>query len=495
MTKEWEVGGLTCAAALAAVVIITPSTAWGQACTSALPACNADVAPAGGNGSVNIDDLVAVISNWGINTAPNGPRPPGDCAPLPNGNCVVNIDDLVQVINKWGACAAQTSGACILPNNTCTVNTQAQCNAAGGLGWANGATCTDSDGDRIPNAFELNNCLAPNGAFAGTNPNLADTDGDLLKDGDELFGTAAGLNLPAMGANPLRKNLMMEVDWFDDADGGSHSHRPSANAVNLLIAAFANSTVANTCGGTGITLIIDYGQGGAFTGGNLIPGGDTIVTFDAELNTYKAANFAANRHGYFYYSLHCHRYNTASNNSSGVAELNGDDHIVSLQTALSDSNVSKTMMHEFGHNLNLRHGGNVDTNYKPNYNSVMNYRYQFPGTDLNCNAVGDSGLDYSRGVNISLNESSLSEAAGVCGSTPIDWNDGGISPSPITANINCPVGVFSTCGVTGGCADSTCTVLNDFNDWAAIVFTGLNHADFAPPEIITCDAPRALPER
>ena len=61
--------------------------------------------------------------------------------------------------------------------------------------------------------------------------------------------------------------------------------------------------------------------------------------------------------------------------------MNGDDLIVSLYCAGSDGNVANTILHEVGHNLGLRHGGNVDCNYKPNYNSVMNYRYQFPGVN------------------------------------------------------------------------------------------------------------------
>jgi len=36
-----------------------------------------------------------------------------------------------------------------------------------------------------------------------------------------------------------------------------------------------------------------------------------------------------------------------------------------------------TIMHEFGHNLNLHHGGTEDTNCKPNYVSGMNYDLQF----------------------------------------------------------------------------------------------------------------------
>lgn len=64
--------------------------------TPPLP-CPADI---NGTGTVNVDDLLAVINAW-------GPCPPGSCpadiAPL-GGNGVVNVDDLLAVINGWGAC-------------------------------------------------------------------------------------------------------------------------------------------------------------------------------------------------------------------------------------------------------------------------------------------------------------------------------------------------------------------------------------------------------
>src|SRR5205823_1234501 len=38
-----------------------------------------------------------------------------------------------------------------------------------------------------------------------------------------------------------------------------------------------------------------------------------------------------------------------------------------------------TFLHEFGHNLNLRHGGNDDLTQKPDYVSSMSYLFQLPG--------------------------------------------------------------------------------------------------------------------
>ena len=76
--------------------------------------------------------------------------------------------------------------------------------------------------------------------------------------------------------------------------------------------------------------------------------------------------------------------------------------IVSLQCSNSTPNVSNTIVHELGHNLLLRHGGFENCNYKPNYNSVMNYQYQFPGVDTNCTPPGNGVLDYSIGDRITL---------------------------------------------------------------------------------------------
>jgi len=63
--------------------------------------CPADIAPAGGNAVVNVDDLLAVINAWGPCGDPN--NCPADIAP-PGGNDQVNVDDLLAVINAWGDC-------------------------------------------------------------------------------------------------------------------------------------------------------------------------------------------------------------------------------------------------------------------------------------------------------------------------------------------------------------------------------------------------------
>ncbi|MBX3284586.1 MAG: hypothetical protein KF703_04510 [Actinobacteria bacterium] len=338
---------------------------------------------------------------------------------------------------------------------------------------------TDTDGDRLPNAVETNGGTYQHAGATASNPNLADTDGDGIKDGDEVLGTTAGLDLPAMGANPVKKNLAMEFDWFDDnAEPGTcsaHSHRPTAGMIAKVATAYSTAPVSNPDGTTGISLIADYGQGGAFTGGNLIADADGVIAGGVggtDFTAYKSANFASNRAGIFHYVLMPHRYNTTST-SSGQAEINGNDMIVSLYCYGSDQNVANTVVHENGHNLGLRHGGNVDTNYKPNYNSVMNYQYQFPGIDTNCTVPGDGLLSYSVGARASLNENALIETDGICSGVDVDWNANSvIDAAAVSVDIN---------------QDGGKSVLSDYNDWANINLAAVTNAGASPfgPEVVT----------
>ena len=92
--------------------------------------------------------------------------------------------------------------------------------------------------------------------------------------------------------------------------------------------------------------------------------------------------------------------------ASGIAEIDGNDVIVSLGNIINDIgnrpeifNVGGAFMHELGHNLGLRHGGGSDATFttlngvvtprqpdsentpafKPNYLSVMNYKFNLLG--------------------------------------------------------------------------------------------------------------------
>ena len=65
--------------------------------------CPADIVA---NNSVDVNDLLAVITTWGSCPLPCPPRCAADIAPLgpPQGNCAVDVNDLLAVITTWGAC-------------------------------------------------------------------------------------------------------------------------------------------------------------------------------------------------------------------------------------------------------------------------------------------------------------------------------------------------------------------------------------------------------
>lgn len=330
------------------------------------------------------------------------------------------------------------------------------------------ADCSaDSDGDGLSDCVETGSGVFVDAQDTGTDPNNADTDGDGLRDGEEVLGSETGLDLPALGTNPLRRDLLIEYDWFDsDYECGPHSQRPSEAVAQRVAAMFAAAPVQNPDGSTGIHVIQDYGQGGLFIGGNRIEGHNAILpgSLDETFYTIKQQNFDAARLGYFRYVLMPHRYGGGLN-SSGAAEVVGDDAIVSLYCYNTESNVARTIAHEVGHLLGLYHGGFEDCNDKPNYNSLMNYRYQFAGVDTVCAARGDQLTDdFSRGDRLALDENDLDEAQGVCGTRAIDWNQNGNVEAGIALDINPNAG--NTCG-------TTLRRLEDFDDWQNLSFAGL----------------------
>ena len=328
----------------------------------------------------------------------------------------------------------------------------------------------DFDKDRLADCEE---------AALGLLQDDPDTDDDGLADGDEVLGTVDGLDLPALGVNPKRKDILIEHDWQDDnVDPGKcafHSHKPDAATLEALSIAFAAMPVANPDGSTGIHLIQDIGQGGILGGGNFVDVANATIigtVSTPDFQAYKSQHFAANRLGYFHYAIHTHRYSKYPS-SSGVAEVNGDDFLVTLQCNPSPPRIRNTVMHELGHNLGLLHGGGSSCNLKPNYNSVMNYLYQFNGIDTDCKKGGDGVANYSIGVRAPLDEKHLDETVGMCGGVAIDWNtqDGGLL-TDTSKDLNVYSGAEATSTQNQECS-GLLTVLVDHDDFGALNLKGL----------------------
>ena len=251
----------------------------------------------------------------------------------------------------------------------------------------------DNDGDSICNAAE---------ARYGTNPNNSDTDGDNLSDAAELFGSN-GVDLAGFGAKPKHKDVLIEVDYYPGL-------KPKAAAINKVAKAFSDAPVNNPDGKKGINLIIDVNQqiAAADVDNNLSP---AWTDFDVIKNKY----YKSRRNKLFHYALFANRYNGGS--SSGLSRgIPAHDFIVTLGNWSTPGGTLQqqagTLMHEFGHNLGLRHGGNENANYKPNYLSIMSYSYQLRGLRFN---GADGYLDYSRLRINSVMENSLNEFAAFSG--------------------------------------------------------------------------------
>jgi hypothetical protein len=335
---------------------------------------------------------------------------------------------------------------------------------------------------------------APNDVTCDT-----DSDGDGIPDCSEVQGsTFAGLDLYAMGARTGQKDVFIEIDYMDSNDPGVIPQREALDKVKQVFAGRGYKVHFDVGSlyhpGPGISEA-DHDLGNASAKVPFAQGIELGAAGDkANFFTYKAGHMDIRRRNVFYYALFAYSRNAdGSAGSSGVAELGGNDLIVSLGNwgLVNGSNrqinyQASTLMHEWGHNLGLRHGGGDDVNYKPNYLSIMNYHYQLSGLPLlnnnpgdryylyRRNTFGDCSLitstsqltnnfntatflmDYSDGTSSGLDEASITESSGLyrAGTSPVDYNcNGNASNSNLTKNLN---------------DDAANTVLSDNNDWGSI---------------------------
>lgn len=312
----------------------------------------------------------------------------------------------------------------------------------------------------------------------------ADTDGDKLLDGWEANGYDANgdsvidVNLPAMGASVVRKDLFVEMDFMSDA------LLPQVADLARIVKVFDTAPQAkNPNGQTGIKLHLDAGaaRGSAYNlgGGNLVPFISDLNPVVTGFQNLKSANFNPRRAKIFYYMIWANGYNGGT--SSGNAfNIPNDSFVVTLGKwpggGTPDQRVG-TFVHEFGHALGQTHGGNDHANYKPNYLSVMNYSYQLSGVQF---TNGTKYFGYSSFAPPTLNELKLNEKKGlgtskakpyramwVCpnyqlviggrADKNVDWNCDGKISSKVSADVN---------------GDGQRTKLGNLNNWGNIVYGG-----------------------
>jgi hypothetical protein len=345
----------------------------------------------------------------------------------------------------------------------------------------------DPDGDHLATPLEME---------LGTDPRAADTDGDGLRDDWEVFGvhTENGdEDLPSYSdpwtagpaADPTRKDLFVELDWMGGPDGDPNHFRVTDEALQRLTNAMRDHG--------GVAVHLDMGQMGTRTsrGGQSIGYQSSFYFTDTHPHSMQDLwtdpdQFATSRGHLFAYGITVERFSLFQNTTGEMRRLfaNGaltvdtsvwnptlcPGFIICDGTGIYNQPAKQAaiLMHEIGHCLHLHHGGNVDTNYKPNYLSVMNYLFALP-------TLSDTGdVDYSHGGLAALDETALNEIMGLgtapsqhiysliqgqhradvrTGTDPdaIDWNeDGAIDRGLVAVDIN---------------NDSVKELLTDFDDW------------------------------
>ena len=278
----------------------------------------------------------------------------------------------------------------------------------------------DIDGDGIPNTWEMKGY---------------DADGDGKID----------VNYPAMGANPLKKDIFVEMDYMPDL-------LASEDELDRITEIFANMPIRNPNGTTGINIHLDAGSARSakynLGGGNEVPYQQLDSTME-KWHEIRRANMDPDRGSSFHYMIWGDAHDEYG--SSGLGYIGAPGFVVTVgprfwgKSATSDVRVA-TFVHELGHNLGLRHGGTEDVNYKPNYMSIMNYRYQLRGIER---PDGTKYFGYSTRVYKDLDENKLDEKTGFGRNAyglyyrgapaweAIDFNGNGkIDDEPVSVDLN-----------------------------------------------------------
>jgi hypothetical protein len=300
----------------------------------------------------------------------------------------------------------------------------------------------DRDGDGLTDAEE---------ALLGTDPNNPDTDGDGLPDGWEVHGIN-GIDLRAMGASPLHKDIFVHMDYMERA-GATNGLGPNSIVLAGIQSAFASAPVQNPDGRSGINIHLILGK--------KINYQDDLNPVVSALNKIKTENFDSKRAPVFHYMVWANAYNSGTSSGYSIS-IPGSDFVVTLGRWNNGAGGTVnqkigTFIHELGHNLGLRHGSIDDTNYKPNHLSVMNYSFQTVGVFVG----GGRAFTYQSFPLLALNENALNEQRGLGGTTelrnahtivrdpgtgsfievpadgPVDWSQNGkIDSAAVAVDVN-----------------------------------------------------------
>ena len=228
----------------------------------------------------------------------------------------------------------------------------------------------------------------------GTDTHNRDTDGDGIWDGFEVLGIRAGSTgypeqaLPTWGANPLHKDVFVEVDYYCNCSNGTCTE-PCAGTFLPERARFVAEVAGKASGGpgylenpdgkNGFSLHIDCLPGnfqpipsstycGSWGGVNTLPPTYEEGRWAIPISYWNDPSyFSPIRQGIFHYGA-------GTPGGGGEGEVAGP-------CFRFKSSAASFFIHELGHNLGSpgSHGGDYEPgssyNYKPHYISLMNYAY------------------------------------------------------------------------------------------------------------------------
>ncbi len=380
-----------------------------------------------------------------------------------------------------------------------------------------------------------------------------DSDGDGLLDVWETEGIDVDgdgkpelpLHKQPFNADPLHKDLFVEVDYMNCKLGGcpgpadtgdGHNHKLGKWARKELKKVFKAAPVVNPDDETGITLHLMDNESVPHIQSIRFGAGAVAVAPTGVFNELKHGSGAGVRCGVgnddghfgrkgdrrkgrcpdilearrrvFRYLVLGHDH-AHSPGSSGIGEVLGNDFMVTLGGwAPGDltnagglrSAQAATVMHEMGHTLGLRHGGNQATdafNCKPNYLSIMSYALQFESIN------STRPLDYSSEFLPMLNETVLDETVGIQGPAgrsvvfsvlntgnvvaplppadgPINWN-GDADSTDTDASVLAVDPDPNYLRIVRGCNVPTPSQVNltGYNDWANLIYNFRGSANYA----------------
>ncbi len=349
-----------------------------------------------------------------------------------------------------------------------------------------------------------------------------DVDLDGIPDCAEVAGSSfAGLPLYDWGARPGVKDIFIEVDYMSLTHPGM---KPHAESMQKIVDVFSNKGYAVHFDAGSL-----YHPDAGLSVNNFDLGGGNLVpyyiqtTFSSSQTVpsiidHKISNFDPRRLPIFHYVLMANSSSASgASGAGGIAEIPGNDVLMTMGSwnlSLSNEASRNTaynfqaamIMHEIGHNLGLRHGGDEDMNKKPNHLSVMNYLYAAVGLptigtregdryyrsfhldNTSCNLtnnelhrsftgpVSDFVIDYSSGLSQPINENQISESQGLGmqNSIGVDFNcNGNDGDTLMSYDVN----------GNGSYTD----ILNDFDEWSVIElrFTQSSYGAAGVPEFIS----------